>query len=108
MVLRRIVGKGPAAQPIDVQCRAVVRPVKAEDLIGTVTQADSIVILSPTQIIAAQWPGGEAAAGAEIGDRRVPTTDDKVLLRRVPRQIMFVKPLYVQNELVRIELTVKG
>lgn len=108
IVLRRIVGKGANAQNVDVTCRAVVRPVDAKQLIGTITQTDLSVVISPTQIIEAQWPGGQPVSGAQIGDRRVPTTDDKILIFSVHHQIVVSKPIYVGRDLVRIDLIIKG
>ena len=62
----RIVGTTNSVN-IDVKCRAFVRAFRPEELVGTISQTDSQVIMSPTQIDEAQWPGGRA--GIELGLR---------------------------------------
>lgn len=92
-MLRRIVGTHPQTW-FDVTCQASVRGYPLEQLIGGITQTDSFVILSPTQI--AQWVGG------------VPRVNDKAIIQGRVRNVQFVNPIYVGGELVRIEMRVLG
>lgn len=107
IVLRRIVGTGNQA-PIDVRVRARVDDVDPEELVAGSGSAQqrAKVIISPTQIIAAQWPGG--VVPGYVGDPRVPVRGDKAVIRGKARNIEFAKPFVIGGELVRIELTVLG
>lgn len=105
-VLRRVIGTTVITN-IDVQVRAFVRPAKPNDLVGTVLQTDSTVILSTTQIRAAQWPGGELAT-VQNPTPGLPRAGDKVVIQQRVRNITFVKPIGLEGEISRIELTVSG
>jgi hypothetical protein len=81
IILRRVVGSSPTTQQfIDVTCRAFVRGYAAEDLIASITQRQRRVILSPTQINRAQWPGGQALS--VVNDPRIPSKNrgDKCII----------------------------
>src|SRR5688500_8083162 len=72
IVLRRVKGTTLATQQnVDVTCRAFVRGFSPNELVGTITQQDSRVVLSPTQIDAADWPADEADSTSLI-DPRIP------------------------------------
>lgn len=108
IIIRRIVGTTHQTT-IDVVCRAFVRLYKPTEVAGTIIQGDSNVILSPTQINDAQWPGGLPVAGSEMAfDQRVPRHNDKAIIRGKVRNIEAAAPIYMNNELVRIELVVRG
>jgi len=94
--------------PFEAHCRAFVSPITAEQLIAGITQDSSNVILSPTQIIAAGWPGPNSSKTPTTVDRRVPTPNDKVVIAGKVRQISASMPIYVDGELVRINLRVLG
>lgn len=109
IIIRRAVGTGSAAVYIDVTVRAVVRAFAAAELVGTLKQTDSLVIISPTQIAAAQWPGGQPVSAATFqADPRVPKVGDKAIIQGRIRNIDVVKPILVDGDLVRLELTVAG
>lgn len=109
VILRRIVGTGASAVNVDVTVRASVRAFAPDELVGTLSQSDSNVIISPTQIMAAQWPGGQPVSGAiHQADPRVPKVGDKAIIQGRVRNITFVEPILVAGELVRIEMTVAG
>lgn len=109
IVLRHTVGTGAAAVNVDVLVRASVRAFAPDELVGTISQSDSMVIMSPTQIIAAQWPGGQPVSTAiHQADPRVPKIGDKAIIQGRIRNVTFVKPIVVSGELVRIEMTVAG
>lgn len=105
IVLRRMTGTTPQTW-FDVKCRALVRGYKPEELIGSITQTDSLVILSPTEIDRAQWPGG--VAPTTTTDPRIPKKGDKAVIRGATRNVEAVGPIYVRGELVRIEMRVIG
>jgi hypothetical protein len=91
-----------------------VRNYDAKELIGPITQDQSEVILSPTEIIRKGWPGpeiltaGSTPKAPTAQDRRVPIKGDKVVIAGKPRAIEVSTPKYVDGELVRITLRVLG
>lgn len=98
--------------PVSVTCRAFVRTVSNEELQAGIAQTNSNVILSPSEIIASGWPGPWTPSAAEPvnpgTDRRVPIKGDKAIIKGRTRNIEVSKPIYVDDELVRIELRVLG
>lgn len=107
VVLRRnTLGPGGAQIPFDATIRGHVRGYDPKELTGTIIQGDSKVIVSPTDIDRAGWPG--PAVGAVVGDRRVPRKNDVVVVQGAPRQVMSAAPKYVAGTLVRIEIQVRG
>ena len=101
--IRRTVGSAN----IDVDCRAFVRGYSPGELVGSITQQDSLVILSPTQINKAQWPGGQPI-GSKI-DARIPTLvkKDTAIIAGAQRAVQAGVGIYKDGELVRIELQVR-
>lgn len=104
MVLRRTVGATNQIH-IDVAVRGVARSPHSEELVGAMTQSDSFVIISPTQIIAAQWPGGQPA---NVVHPDIPRKGDKIIIAGLPRNVEIVNPFFVGDELVRIEIRTLG
>lgn len=113
--LQRLVGT--QAIPIKCRCRAHVRSFDAKELVGAITQDMSEVIISPTQIIEAGWPGPDVEVRNAAGvvttaisrqDRRVPRTNDRIVIQGKPRSIQVARPKYVDDGLVRITMTVAG
>lgn len=104
VVLRRVVGATNQAL-IDAPVRALVRGFKPAELVGGIIQGDSLAIISPTGIEAAQWPGGHAPQAA---DARVPVRNDKLIVQGRTRNIEAAAPIYVDGTLVRIELQLRG
>jgi hypothetical protein len=94
--------------PFKATCRAFVRGYSATELIGGITQSDSRVILSPTDIDAAGWPGPEVPAGSTTTDIRVPRKNDKAVIAGKTRNIEAAVGLYMAGVLVRIEMRVTG
>jgi hypothetical protein len=70
------------------------------------------IIISPTQIKAAQWPGGASPQLPPFNvDQSIPRagTTDKVLMRGLPpKDVIFVDAVMPGGELVRINIKVKG
>lgn len=97
--------------PIKVRCRASVRNYDAKELIGGLTQDQSEVIISPTQIIRSGWPGPETRPIAQAPtqlDRRVPKLGDKAVIQGKQRNVQISKPKYVDDGLVKITMVVAG
>jgi hypothetical protein len=104
-ILRRVV----ATVNVDVTVRAVVRPFAPDELVGTIVQTDSHVILSPTQIADALWPDGlPFTPGPFTVDPHVPKAGDKIAIQGKLRNVSFAKPILENGTLVRLELTVAG
>lgn len=108
IVLRRVVGTQPNTLNIDVGCRANVRTwrLKEENLVAGIAQAVDIVIISPTPIAAAQWPGGVPAG--QLVDPSIPRRLDKVIIGGRVREVEAVEPIRMSGKVVRIELQVLG
>lgn len=87
---------------------ASVRAFRPEELIGGITQDDSLVILSPSSIGDGQFPPVQSASAARDMPTWLPQKNDRVVADGRSRNIMFVKPFKVANRVVRIELTVSG
>lgn len=110
IILRRGVGTGSTAVYIDVRCRASVRrDAAAIEIVGTLAQGEDAVIISPTEITAAQWPGGQSVSPAvHQADPRVPLVNDTLIIQGRVRKVKQVKPVLVDGELVRIEMVAAG
>ena len=112
VILRRIVGTSPNQINIDVTCRARVDAVTTAEIAAGLPATDLHVVISPTQINDAKWPGGTIAALPPFNvDQRVPRINgvDKMILRgQAPRTIAHVAPMFIDGELVRINLRVTG
>lgn len=108
VTLRRIVGTTNQTA-VDCQCWAFVRGYKANELAGSIIQGDSAVILSATDIIRAQWPGGEPVTNPPTAtDPRVPRKGDRVIIEGKARTVEYASPTSVNGILHRIDLTVRG
>jgi hypothetical protein len=105
VMLRRITGTTNQSW-VDVEVMALVRGYRPEQLVGGIVQTDSLVILSPTSIFGAQWPGG-VVPGSTV-DARLPKKGDKAIIRGAARNVETVGPIYSRGELVRIEMRVLG
>lgn len=109
IVLRRVTGTGTTAVVVDATVRASVRPLSADELVGTLAQGSAKAIISPTDIEAAQWPGGQPVSPAiHQADPRLPKIGDKAIIQGRIRDIRDVNPILVDGDLVRIELMVAG
>jgi hypothetical protein len=110
IVLRRVRGNSLATMSwVDVTCRAFVRGYRAEELVAGFTLQDSHVILSPTQIDAANWPGDAADSPPTIDDR-IPRKNrgDLAFIASKKRSVEAGVGIYMGDTLVRIELRVLG
>ncbi|MGV2188763.1 hypothetical protein ACQZ4Q_08105 [Agrobacterium vitis] len=109
VVLRRTVKRGGADVVVEVTCRAAVRAVSADQIIGTITQKDLNVILSPTQILSADWPGqNDSITSGNAVDQHLPKETDKMVVQGKERQVRSAKPIYVGGVWVRMDMVVAG
>lgn len=111
IILRRIIGTGPSKIRIDVTARAMVRTVAPDVLVGTQKASTIKVILSPTEIAAAQWPGGRPPENPPATvDPAIPRPGDIVIIKRTGRSysVILCGPMVVGGILARIELTAEG
>lgn len=107
IILRRVVGAANQVN-VDVAVRAGVRSPTTEELVAGITQDELFCIFSPTQIDAAQWPGGQSPTVIE--DPRIPSKNrgDKAFIRNRWRAVQWGQGFYPQGSLVRIEMRVMG
>jgi hypothetical protein len=114
VVLRSRTQAGSTGSYVDAALPAIVRALTVEQLIGSITQQNFFVIISPTHLFRAQWPGGQVpTAGAAGGlidssDPRIPSTSDALFVRGMQRAIQRVAPVFDSGECIRIELSVQG
>lgn len=93
VTVQRIVTGGTVGA--SVTCRAMVRALRAEELVGSLTQNDTRLILSPTAFTAATWP---------LPVRK----PDRVVLADRTATVEFPKHIRMAGVLVRIEILVRG
>jgi hypothetical protein len=94
--------------PFKVRCRAFVRGYAAQELVGAIAQTDSKIVMSPTEVIRAGWPGANSSATPTNQDRRVPRKGDAVVIAGRKRAVEAAGGIYLGGELVRIEMRVLG
>lgn len=89
----------------DITVRALVRTQGASDLVTGIAQSDSTVIISPTQINAAQWPAAQVAGKPDV---RIPTKSNfLVVIENSQRFVQNAQPVYLDDVLVRIDISVR-
>lgn len=99
---------GAASVASSVTARARLMEIGAanrnQDLVGNVAQGDIVIVMSPTEIIAAGWTAGRVSGD----DDRVPTKGNRVV--RAGRIYTVQKGFgkYVYGALVRIEVVARG
>jgi hypothetical protein len=93
IVVRRYTAPTGEPRPkTDLTVRAFVRAVKAEEMIGTITQTASTVVIGPAGL-SALWPLRK---------------NDKTVIAGRERNVEAVKPILLANVLVRVDLVVAG
>lgn len=108
IVLRRQIAAGSNVANIDVTCRARIDAVGTDIIEGTVAVTDLKIIMSPTQILAAQWPGGVPEYPvSNASDPRIPRVTDFVIARGKQRQVKMVDPKFTPDW-CRINMVVAG
>lgn len=106
ITIQRLVGTQEIITGVD--CLAFVRGYSPDELVGTIMQNDKRIILSPSEIIAAGWPGPNSSATPTERDRRVPIKGDRVVIKGKKFNVEAAGGIYVRDELVRIEMQVRG
>ncbi len=106
ITLRRFTGTQKI--PFNVECRAIVRGYSPEELVNGITQQDSMVILSPSEIERKGWPGPQSSADPSNVDRRIPRKSDAAVIAGAQRNVEAAVGIYVAGALVRIEMRVLG
>ena len=105
-VIRRYTGTGSNRPYFDARVRCLlVDAERATRLVNGLTQNQSVAVVSPAGLDAAQWP---ATVDPPKGDVRVPLKDDKLIVQQRVRNIEAAHPRYVDGELVRLTLVVEG
>jgi hypothetical protein len=100
IILRRRTMVGDVVTDTDVVCRARVDTVNSNEIAGTIAVSDLKVIISPTELLAANWPDGTGSP---------PRTTDFIVARGKLRQIKVVDPKIIGDEgLCRINLIAAG
>lgn len=107
VILQRTIGTTNQAR-ITATMKAHVRGYQPQDLLQGITQGDRKVIISPTDIIKSQWPGGQA--GVLSGDQRVPRKGDAIIVAGRECAIQNAAPIYLDgtSDLIRIDIQVRG
>lgn len=110
IVLRYVAGSGGSETALDVVCRARVTSLSNEEIAAGITQDQQNVIISPTQITAAGWPGTAPSNAPPFQpDQRIPRVNvDQAIVQGRLRTIMFVAPQFINGTLVRIDMRVSG
>lgn len=104
--LRRSVGVTNKSS-VTVDLRASVRSPTDKQLAAGFVQSDFFCIFSPTEINAAQWPGGGLPTTIDL---RVPSKNlgDQAYIRGAWRTVEWGQGFYPGGELCRIEMRVSG
>jgi hypothetical protein len=94
-----------------VALRASIKDYQANELLGGngLQSGDSHVVISASEIDAAQWPDAATLASTTAGDPRIPVKGDKLVLSNGRVRIVqnaWPAP-YVGGELVRIEMNIR-
>jgi len=97
---------------VSVECRAMVigyQPHEYSQTPGSgIMAGDSKVVMSPTQINAAQWPGGYVDGPTTQGDQRVPKGSiDRMIVAGRTRAVVAASPTYVDDVLVKLEIQIR-
>jgi hypothetical protein len=112
IILRRVFGIAPNQTAVDVKCRAKVTAISTEQTVAGIPATTFEIIISPTQIRDARWPGTTQPPLPPFDvDQSIPRagTTDKVLMRGLPpKDVFFVDPVMPGDEVVRINMKVKG
>ena len=106
IILRRTIGKIPHQINVDCTVRARVISSNSVQYASKVDEIYSIAIISPTQIMDAQWPGGNSDDSGV--DPSLPRNSDSLIIAGRERAILAVDPFYIAGELVRLELRIAG
>lgn len=109
VILSRVVKRSGSNATTTVTCRAVVKAVDAKKVVGSILQTDLELILSPTQITGANWPGQDdnTPIGSTV-PQHYPRITDVANVQGKPRQVKQVNNRVMAGVWVRTEMVVAG
>lgn len=114
VVIRRRTQAGATSSNVDCTVPAIVRALTREQLTSGVSQQNFFIIISPTHIASAQWPGGRTPTGTlpggliNLADPRIPVLNDQLIFRGRTQNIQRVAPVFDGGQCIRIELSAMG
>jgi hypothetical protein len=100
--LLRMTGTGAQSRVLqEVSCRMTLRGYAPNEVVqgSGITQQDQRMILSPTRLIAENWPGD---------GKYVPRAGDRIVSTRGVLTVQAAAGIYVDDRLVRIEGQARG
>jgi hypothetical protein len=106
VILRRLTGAAPQAW-FDAPVRARVAEARPTELAGQTVQMLREVVISPTALVRAGWPGPVAEPGPP-GTAFLPRSNDRVVIDGVEQAIEAVDVRRIGDVPVRINLAVHG
>ena len=108
ITLRRVTGTGNSVRNIDVTVRANVRNLSLQEapLTGSIAQAVLQIVISPTQIKRAQWPGG--VVPGQLIDPSIPRRTDLLCVKGRWGQVEACEAIAIDGENVRYEMRMMG
>lgn len=109
IILRRMVKRDGAVVAAEVACRALARSLSGDAIVGAQNQETMRVVISPTQVLAASWPGEDEneVSGTSI-PAFLPRPTDVVIVRGRKMQVKVPGAVYLANTWVRSSMTVAG
>lgn len=97
-VLRRYSGSGEAATAVDVTVRASARRYQPQEVAGGVIEGRTMLVISPTQILAEGWPDPQGW----------PAPGDWIVWQGREQRIAAAPRIEMDGTAVRIDLEVEG
>lgn len=110
-MLRRTVGAGNNVVNVDCDVRVAIHELSGEEITTGISIGDAQVIMSPTPLLAAQWPGGASDAVTYPHAPWAPKQNDWIIVKATGRKRLIKAPpkLFAPTgEIVRIEMIVAG
>lgn len=108
VILRRRI----AGAPHDVGCKAKITSYRLRDTEfvpnTAITQEDLIVIMSPSEIAAAGWPGSVPFEVSDMPIDSLIRKGDKLVVRGIERNVEVVDPQRPGGTVVRFDMRVLG
>lgn len=99
--------------PTDLVVRAAERPFAPDELTGGIRAGDHRLVISPTGLDAAAWVAAFAATGGQSlatpfdVDPGLPRRGDSVIIANRLRTIENVRPIFMDETVVRIEMAAR-
>lgn len=108
--LRRPIGSGASQRFVAVDCMMRITALRDDQISAGITQTELNFIMSPSEINRAQWPGGTVPQLPPFDiDQRVPRAQaDQIVARGKVRTVTFADPVFIGDEMVRINGRMTG